>query len=186
MSDDSYIIELKENIKRHINSYVDILSSIRSNKVSASTVENILVDCYGSKSPLKNLANIVVQPPNVLIIEPWDASILNEVAHAIETSPLNINPQKDQNFLKLIFPALTTDRREQLIKMVNTEKEKARVEIKKIREDAVKKTNNDFKDRTISEDQKFYLEKEIQKVIEETNTKIDDLTNKKETELRNN
>jgi ribosome recycling factor len=99
---------------------------------------------------------------------------------------LNINPQKDQKFLKLIFPALTTERREQLIKMVNAEKEKARVEIKKIREDAVKKTNNDFKDRTISEDQKFYLEKEIQKVIEETNTKIDDLTNKKETDLRNN
>jgi len=186
MSDDSYIIELKENIKRHLNSYMDILSSIRSNKVSASTVENILIECYGSHSPLKNLANIVVQPPNVLIIEPWDVSILNEISHAIENSPLSISPQKDQKFLRLSFPALTSERREQLIKMVNVEKEKARVEVKHIREDAIKKTNNDLKDRTISEDQKFFQEKEIQKAVDDANLKIDDLTNKKEVDLRNN
>ncbi len=186
MSDDSYVLELKEVIKKHLNAYADILASVRSNKVSASTVENILVECYGSHSPLKNLANIVVQPPNILIIEPWDQSILNEVAHAIEVSPLNISPWKDQKFLRLTFPALTTERREQLIKMVNTEKEKARIEVKHIREDAVKKVNNNLKDKLISEDQKFYLEKEIQKAIDDANLKIDDMTSKKEVDLRNN
>jgi ribosome recycling factor len=94
-------------------------------------------------------------------------------------------PQKDQKFLRLVFPSLTTERREQLIKVINTEKEKIRIEIKQIREDIIKKVENDFQNKLISEDQKFYLKKEIQKVIDDANTKIDELTIKKETDLKN-
>jgi len=186
MSDDSYILEVKESVKKHLNTFTETLSSIRSNKVSSSTIENIMVECYGSHSPLKNLANIVVQPPTILIVEPWDISILNDIAIAIEKSPLNISPTKDQKSLKLVFPSLTTERREQLIKMVYTEKEKARVEIKHIREEINKKINSDLKEKVISEDQKFFFEKEIQKAIDEGNTKVDELTTRKETDLRNN
>ena len=185
MPDDSYIIELKDNVRQKLNNYAEVLAAIRSNKISASLVENIIVDCYCTQSPLKNLANIIVQPPNILIIEPWDSSILNELAHAIEVSPLHIMPQKDQKFLRLVFPSLTTERREQLIKVINTEKEKIRIEIKQIREDIIKKVENDFQNKLISEDQKFYLKKEIQKVIDDANTKIDELTIKKETDLKN-
>jgi len=70
MPDDSYIIELKDSIRQKLNNYTEILSAVRSNKISTSLVENILVECYGTQSPLKNLANIIVQPPNILIIEP--------------------------------------------------------------------------------------------------------------------
>ena len=94
-------------------------------------------------------------------------------------------PQKDQKFLRLVFPSLTAERREQLIKVINTEKEKIRIEIKQIREDIIRRVENDFQNKLISEDQKFYLKKEIQKVIDDANTKIDELTIKKETDLKN-
>jgi len=94
-------------------------------------------------------------------------------------------PQKDQKFLRLVFPSLTAERREQLIKVINTEKEKIRIEIKQIREDIIRRVENDFQNKLISEDQKFYLKKEIQKVIDDANIKIDELTSKKEMDLQN-
>ncbi len=184
MADDSYLISLKEAIKQHLSLFETNLSSIRSGKVNPAIIENISVECYGTRSPLKSLANIILQPPNILIVEPWDTNIINDISHALETSSLNITPQKTQNSLKLIFPALTQERRAELIKLVNTEKEKVRIEIKQERENVVKNIEKDFKGKILSEDQKFYLLKEVQKVIDEANKSIDEMTNKKESELK--
>lgn len=184
MADDNYLLELKDNLKNCLNFFAEKLASIRSNKVAVTLVENINIECYGSNSPLKTLANLVIQPPNVIIIEPWDSTILNNIVKGVESSNLGVNPQKEDKFVRLIFPALTQDRRDQLIKVANSEKENCRVEIKKHREIAIKKVNAGFNDKTMSEDQKIFLEKEIQKEIDKANDNAEMLTDKKIKELK--
>ncbi len=97
---------------------------------------------------------------------------------------MGVNPQKEDKFIRLVFPSLTQDRREQLIKIANQEKETCRVEIKKHREGAIKKVNAAFNEKAMSEDQKMFLEKEIQKEIDKANENAEMLTDKKEKELK--
>ncbi len=184
MADDNYLIELKENIKNGLNFFAEKLASIRSNKVATTLVENINIDCYGSSAPLKTLANLVIQPPNVIIVEPWDPTILNNIVKSIEASNLGVNPQKEDKFVRMVFPSLTQERREQLIKLANAEKEGCRVEIKKHREIILKKINNNFNEKMMSEDQKIFLEKEVQKEIDKANENAEMLTDKKIKELK--
>lgn len=178
------IVNLKENLKKSLNFFAEKLSSIRSNRVSTSLVENIMVDSYGSMVPLKTVANLVIQMPNIIIIEPWDPNILNSIAKAIESSNLGVSPQKDVKFLRVIFPSLTQERRDQLIKVANSEKENCRIEIKKHRETFMKKIQNDLNNKIISEDDKSYLEKEGQKEVDKANENADILCNKKIAELK--
>jgi len=184
MNDNQNFVNLKENLKNSLDFFAEKLASIRSNRVTTSLVENIMVECYGSNAPLKTMANLVVQLPNVIIIEPWDPSILNNISKAIESSNLGVNPQKDVKFLRLAFPSLTQERRDQLIKLANSEKENCRIEIKKHRETFMKKIQTELNDKTISEDQKLYLEKEGQKEIDKANENVEILCDKKITELK--
>lgn len=184
MDDNIAIVNLKENLKKSLNFFTEKLSSIRSNRVSTSLVENIMIDNYGSMVPLKTVSNLVVQLPNVIIIEPWDPNILNNIAKSIESSNLGVNPQKDAKFLRIVFPSLTQERRDQLIKVANSEKENCRIEIKKHRETFMKKTQNDLNNKIISEDDKNYLDKEGQKEVDKANENADILCNKKITELK--
>ncbi len=183
MNDDQNFVNLKDGIKNCLDFFAEKLSSIRSNRVTTSIVENIMVECYGSNAPLKTMANLVLQLPNVIIVEPWDPSILNDISRAIEASNIGVTPQKDVKFLRLVFPPLTQERRDQLIKLANAEKENCRIEIKKHRETFMKKIQSEFNDKIISEDQKLYLEKEGQKEIDKANENADVLTDKKITEL---
>ena len=184
MNEANHLVNLKENIKSCLDFFAEKLGAIRSNRVTTSLVENLMVECYGSMAPLKTMANLVVQLPNIIIIEPWDASILNNIIKAIETSNLGVNPQKDVKFLRVVFPSLTQDRRDQLIKLANSEKENCRVEIKKHRETFMKKIQSSFNDKDISEDEKNYLEKEGQKEIDKANDNAQILCDKKIVELK--
>lgn len=184
MGNDNNLIELRESIKKCLAFFGEKLSGIRSGKVNAGLVENIQIECYGSNSPLKNLANLVVQPPNVILVEPWDPTVLNSISKAIESSNLGVNPQKDVNFLRLIFPSLTQERRDQLIKFANSEKEECRIEVKKLREGTLKKVNSDLNNKLISEDEQKFLEKEVQKEIDKANENIETMTDKKIAELK--
>ena len=112
------------------------------------------------------------------------SSILNNISKAIESSNLGVNPQKDVKFLRLAFPSLTQERRDQLIKLANSEKENCRIEIKKHRETFMKKIQSELNDKIISEDQKISLEKEGQKEIDKVNENVEILCNKKIAELK--
>jgi len=109
---------------------------------------------------------------------------LNDISKAIESSNLGVNPQKDVKFLRLIFPSLTQERRDQLIKLTNSEKESCRIEIRKHRETFMKRIQNELNDKLISEDDKIYLEKEGQKEIDKANENADILCDKKTAELK--
>jgi len=184
MNDNINLVNLKEGLKNCLNFFAEKLSSIRSNRVSVALVENLMVECYGSMAPLKTMANLVVQLPNVIIVEPWDPTILNNISKAIESSNLGVNPQKDVKFLRVVFPSLTQERRDQLIKLANSEKEDCRVEIKKHREIFMKKVQNELNDKSVSEDDKIYLEKEGQKEIDKANENAEVLCDKKIAELK--
>ncbi len=184
MNDDNNLVNLKENLKTCLDFFAEKLASIRSNRVTTSLVEGLMVECYGSFAPLKTMANLVVQLPNIIIIEPWDPSILNNIIKAIESSNLGVNPQKDVKFLRVVFPSLTQDRRDQLIKLANSEKENCRVEIKKHRETFMKKIQSEFNVKSLSEDTKNYLEKEGQKEIDKANENAQTLCDKKIAELK--
>ena len=179
-----YIQELKQKYNNLYNHYFDQLKTIRTNKISSSLLDNIIVEAYGTKQNLNTLGNISVQVPNILIIEVWDFSIVNDVVKALETSNLNIPVQKEQNKIKLIFPPVTEERRLELLKTVNQEKEKANVSIKQLRDETMKEISKDFKDKKISEDDKFKFEKEVQKEIDNFKEEIESLTEKKNKEIK--
>lgn len=179
-----YIQELKDKFNHLYNHYFEQLKTIRTNKISPVLLDNILVDAYGSKQKINTLANISVQLPNILILEIWDFSIVNDVVKSLETSNLNIPVQKEQNKIKLIFPPVTEERRMELLKIVNQEKEKANINLKQLRDEMMKLISKDFKDKTISEDDKFKYEKEVQKEIDNFKQEIEDLSEKKNKEIK--
>ena len=179
-----YITDLKQRLNKLYDFYFDQLKGIRTNKVSSALLDNITVEAYGTKSKLNGLANISIQLPNIIILEIWDFNIINNIVKSLETSTLNIPIQKDNNVIKLVFPPVTEERRLELLKIVNQEREKTHIKIKQIRDEILKSINKDSKDKKISEDEKFGFEKEAQKEIDSFKSKLEELTEKKNKEIK--
>lgn len=154
--------------------------SLRTSRPSPSLVENISVESYGNFLPLKHLASISIMPPNIISIEPWDKSLLNNIKKAIEASNLGLTPQLEANQLRLYLPSLTKERKEELIKILNLKKEDFRIKLRQLREETLQNIKELFEKKEISEDEKFRLKDEIQKIIDKSNEKLDEYeTNKK-------
>lgn len=166
------IAQLQEEIK--------VLHLHRANP---AMVENILVEAYGTKMKLQELATISVPEPNVLAIQPWDKGVVMATQAALKKSELNLNPVADGDRLRLIFPPLTAEKRQELVKLLHKKLEEARIHVRQIREELLKKIKQQKKDSQISEDEYWRQEKEIQRQVDEINTEISKLGECKEGEL---
>lgn len=162
------------------------IASIRTGRASTSLVENIIVDSYGTKVPLKQVASINILGSRVISIQPWDKTLNQAIEKAIAQSDLGVNPSSDQDSINIFLPPLTEEFRVSLSKILNEKSEDARVALRKVREDAWKEIQDSFREGLIREDDKFRGKDELQKVVDEYNQKIDYITEKKRKEIMEN
>lgn len=159
------------------------LNAVRTGRASPALVENLLVESYGAKTPLKNLASITVPEARSLAIQPWDKSLLQAIEKAVQASSIGINPVNDGAYIRLNMPSLTEERRKELVKLIKQNAEAARIRIRNIREEIWKEIGRQVKDKKLTEDDKFKAETELKKIVEENNGKIEDMMEKKQAEI---
>ena len=161
----------------------DTLGGIRAGRANAGVLHKIKVDYYGAQTPLSQVAAIASPDPRTLTIQPWDSSLLKAIEKAIQTSDLGINPQNDGKLIRLNFPPLTEERRQDLIKQVAKEGENSKVALRNIRRDAMDKLKAAKKKSEVSEDEIADAEKDMQKMTDKYVKKVDEMTAKKSKEL---
>ena len=176
-----------EKTKNRMEKTLDALdreySAIRAGRANPKVLNNIVVDYYGTPTPLNQMAAISVPEPRLLTIQPWDASMLREIEKAINTSEIGINPQNDGKVIRLSFPQLTEEHRKALVKDVSKKAEEAKVAIRNIRRDSMDDIKKLKKDNAITEDDQKDGEKELQKITDNYIKQIDEMGDKKEKEI---
>ncbi len=159
------------------------LGSLRAGRANPQLLERIMVDYYGTATPINQIGTISSPEPRLLVISLWDASMISAVEKAIQKSDLGINPSNDGKMIRLIFPELTEERRKELVKIVRKKGEEAKVAIRSIRRDANETIKKDCKDGTITEDDQKRLEDKTQKATDAAIKDIDRICQDKEKEL---
>lgn len=167
--------EIKEKMNNSVQSLVDRYTKMRGGRARADLVSEVKVECYGSTMNLEQLASVSIPEPRLLIIEPWDKSILKNVEKAILASDLGINPGNDGNVIRLAIPPLTEERREGLAKLAREWAEEVRVSIRNSRRDARTKIEDLERRKEISEDEKKRAEKDIQDLTDDFVQEIDEM-----------
>lgn len=159
------------------------LKTIRSGKASPSIVENVPVDYYGNKTPLKQIASIAAPESRVIIIQPWDKSALGDIEKAILASNLGITPSNDGKIIRLVFPSLNEEQRKNLSKVVHKIGEESKVSVRNIRRDYIHEIDKSEESKKISEDEAEKGRKELQKFTDDYIKKIDEVLNSKIKEI---
>lgn len=175
--------DAKSELDKIIKKLNDDLSSMRIGRASAMLVENILVEYYGTKVPLKQIANITVPDARLIIIEPWAKENLKDAIAAMAQANLGVNPITDGTAIKLAFPPLNQEEREKLVRLMRQRIEKAKVSMRLLREKEREEIKKKEKDKEIGKDEKFRAEKELQKIIDETMKSLEQIEEKKEKEI---
>ena len=173
----------KERMEKSINSLKYEYNSIRAGRANAAVLDRITVDYYGSPTPINQMAAISVPEARVLAIQPWDMSALSLIEKAILASDIGINPSNDGRIIRLVFPALTEERRKQLSKDVAKFAEDAKVAVRQIRRDSIEKIKTMKKNSEITEDDQKYGEEKLQKITDEFVKKIDEIADAKTKEI---
>ncbi len=178
------IIEGKKNeLDGAIEHFKFEMSKIRTGRANPSIIEDLLVDYYGTKTPLKQLANINVPEPRTLLIQPWSKDSVANIAAAIKVSDLNLTPNSDGDVIRINIPALNEERRLDLVKILNKKAEDAKISVRNIREDIWREIQELEKTGEIAEDDKFRGKERLQEVVNDYNKKVDDMREKKEQEI---
>lgn len=175
--------ELKQNLEKVINHLNVEFSSIRAGRANPQILNKVMVNYYGTMTPLYQMANISVPEPRMLVISLWDTSMLKEVVKAINEANIGINPNDDGKVIRLVFPVLTEDRRKELVKQTKKIAEEVKVSARNERRVALDNINALKKDNLITEDGEKLSEKEIQKILDEYIAKIDKICSEKEKEV---
>ncbi|HLC94892.1 MAG TPA: ribosome recycling factor [Patescibacteria group bacterium] len=158
-------------------------AKIRTGRANPGLVENLLVDYYGVKTPLKQMASITIPEARQILIQPWDKGGLVYIESAIRESDLGLNPSNDGQNIRIMLPTLTEERRKELVKTLNHRAEDGRIAIRTIREEVWKAIQESEHAGSISEDDKFQGKDELQKVVDEYNQKLEVIRKKKEEEI---
>lgn len=184
MNAKTVIHDTEEKMKKSLEIVQQNFAGIRTGRATTGMVENIRADYYGTPTPIKQIANITIPEPRMLMIHPWDVNALKPIEKAIQDSDLGISPVIDGKFIRLAIPSLTRERREELVKIVHKLAEDGHVSLRSVRRDAnetVKKLET--KDKTITEDESFKALADIQKLTDKYIQLIDQTKSAKEKEL---
>jgi ribosome recycling factor len=173
----------KDRMTKAIQSYTRELASIRAGRASASLLDRITVDYYGAPTPVNQVAGISTPEARLLVIQPYDKSILGDIEKAILKSDLGLNPSNDGSIIRIAIPQLTEERRKELVKVVKKESEEAKVAIRNIRRDGNDDLKKLEKNGEITEDALRGYSDDIQKLTDEYIQKIDQITKDKEKEI---
>ena len=159
------------------------LANIRTGRATVGLLDGIMVDYYGVPTPLSQMASVNVPEPQMLTVQPWDASQLGSIEKAISAANLGINPSNDGKLIRLPIPPLTEERRRQLAKQVHEIAEDHKIAVRKVRHDSNDMLKSMFKDKEISEDDERYGLDEVQKLTNTYVARIDELAKTKEKEI---
>ena len=153
---------VQEKMQSTIKFFEKELSTLRTSRANPSILDNLSVDAYGSKTPINQLGNINVPESNMITIQVWDSSLINEIEKSINESNLGINPQVDGQLIRLPIPKLSEERRKELAKLASQHGEQAKIAIRNNRRDFMEKNKKDEKDKKISQDESKKFHDEIQ------------------------
>ncbi len=173
----------EDRMKKAVEALQRELSTIRAGKATPSLLDNVRVDYYGTLTPVRQIANVSAPEPRLLIVQPWEKSMLQPVARAIQASDLGLNPQDDGQVLKIPIPSLNEERRKDLVKLAHKLAEEGRVAVRNVRRDANDHYKKAQKDGTVSEDDSRRAMDQIQKLHDRYIAQIEDVVKKKEAEV---
>lgn len=179
----SFIASQKPSFQQIIEHLKKDLLSLRTSKASPALVENILVEAYGIKTPLKQLSNITIPETKTIMIQLWDKTIIKEVEKSISQTNLNLSPLVEGNIIRINLPSLNEETRKNLIKVLNQKLEQGRVKIRGLRDEIREKTKDKFKAKEITEDEKFKLIEELDLLTHEYIEEIKKIGEGKEEEI---
>jgi ribosome recycling factor len=173
----------KVKMEKSLSDLQHALSTIRTGRASVSVFDNLRVDYYGTPTPLNQLANLHVPEPTLITISPWDVSQIGAIEKAIRTSDLGLNPANDGKLIRVPIPALTEERRKEIVKRLHHIVEEHRVALRNVRRDANEHMKKLLKDKTISEDDERRGLEEMQKMTDAYIAKVDATSKGKEKEI---
>jgi len=176
--------DTQKKMKLVIAHLQDELRQIRTGRAQPGLVEDLPVDAYGSNTALKGLATISTPDTRSILISPWDQGLVKAVVKAIQDSPLGLNPTADNGQIRLQLPELSTERRDELVKLLHTKAEQARISLRNIREHYLQDIKQSVSAKEASEDDLSAAKKEIQKLLDDYNTEIEQLVNSKTEQIK--
>lgn len=180
----SQIIESKkEEFQKAVDFFKTEIGKIRTGRASSALVEDLLVDYYGAKTPIKQIASVNVPEAKLIIISPWDKDGLVNIEKVIAESDLNLNPVNDGEVIRINIPPLNEERRKELAKILSQKAEEARVSVRRTREEIWEEIQEKEKKGEITEDDKFSGKDKLQETVDEYNKKIEEMKSKKEEEI---
>ncbi len=183
MTRDKIRSQAEERMKKSIQSLLDEFKTLRGSRASQSLFEKIRVEYYGNKVPLNQVATISIPEARLVIIQPWDRSVLADIEKAIQKSELSVNPNNDGKVIRINIPPLTEDRRKELVKLTKTTAEQSRVSVRNVRRDANEEIKKAKSDSELSEDDAKKATDEIQKLTDKHIEEINKLLEAKEKEI---
>ncbi len=181
------MINLIEKYKPEFDKVVEYLknelSALRTGRATPALVENILVEAYGVKTPIKGLGGISVPDPKTILIEPWDKGILKEMEKAIHLANIGISPVIEGGRIRLVISPLTEESRKELIKVLQQKLEKSRISLRGIRDKTRSEILEAEREKQITEDDRYRLQEKLDELVEEFNFKIKEIGEQKEKEI---
>lgn len=177
------LFEYKEEFVGVVDFLKTDIAALRTGRASAAMLDVISVEAYGSRQSVKAVASVSVSDAKTIVLEPWDKSLMGAIEKGVRDSGLGINPINDGKVIRLILPDLTSDRRQELVKVLHQKLEQARISIRKVREEAREKINQEEKSKIIGEDEKFKLQEDLEKMVKEFNDEIKKIGEAKEKEI---
>jgi ribosome recycling factor len=175
--------QAKQKMKKSIDALHDDFNTIRTGRASTSLFEKIYVDYYGQSTPITQLATVSIPEARLVVIQPWDKSVLNNIEKAIQKSELSLNPNNDGKVIRINIPPLTEERRKEYVKMAKNMAEQTRVAVRNIRRDANDELKKMEKKGDITEDDLKKGMDDIQKMTDDFIKDIDEVLDKKEKEI---
>ena len=175
--------EIEKRMEKSIDVFIDNLSEIRAGRANPNILNKVSVEYYGTETPIQQVAGISVPEPRMILIQPWDISILKEIEKAIQKADIGLNPMNDGKVIRLVFPELTEERRKEIVKDIKKLAEDTKVAVRAIRRDELDKAKAAQKNSEMTEDELETAENKIQKITDASIEKIDQIMSNKEREI---
>ena len=175
--------KIQEKMEKTISNFAEKLSEIRAGRANPAILNKVKIDYYGTPTPINQMAGISVPEARLIVIQPWDISVLKDIEKAILASDIGINPNNDGKVIRLAFPELNEERRKELVKDVKKMAEEAKVAIRGARRDGIESAKAEQKEGNITEDELKQAENEIQKLTDKNVEEIDKILANKEKEI---
>ncbi|MFP5236120.1 MAG: ribosome recycling factor [Acidobacteriota bacterium] len=175
--------DLKRRMEQAVSSFQSQLASTRTGRASAHMLDAIKVDYYGTPTPITQMAQVSTPEPQMIVIQPWDPSVIKEIEKAIQTSDLGFNPQSDGKLIRIPVPPMTEERRRDVVKHLNRVLEEQRTAVRNVRRDGNDALKKLAKDKKISEDEEKRALEEVQKLTDDEIRKMEEMCKRKEAEV---